>query len=256
MEISSMYDSAKSVAEFREKYDVSGDFEEENVVLEPVVAGEYVTSAHTTDPPFFYMYTHFIKDFHLYFPFTPFQASMLRTLNVAPTQLSPNSWSFVKAFELICFGLDILDPSVAVFFSFYHIKSLFPNSVVSLSAQPNRGLFSLFSSNYKNYKDTFLRVRGAVGVQNVMYSSEGEPLFPFYWTSNPRLVKGTVYESLREFERDTVAYLESLSQMSPRDLLNAEGASAVLERYLSVLFITLLAPLYHLFLVHFSLFVL
>jgi hypothetical protein len=48
---------------------------------------------------------------------------------------------------------------------------LFPNSVVSLSAQPNRGLFSLFSSNYKNYQDTFLRVRGAVGVQNVMYSS-------------------------------------------------------------------------------------
>ncbi|KAK2435431.1 hypothetical protein QL285_020489 [Trifolium repens] len=164
MEISSMYDSAESVAEFRKKYDVYGDFEEENVVLEPVVAGE--------------------------------------TLNVAPTQLSPNSWSFVKAFELICFGLDILDSSVAVFFSFYHIKN------------------------------TFLRVCGAVGVQNVMYSSEGEPLFPFYWTSNPRLVKGTVYGSLSKFERDTVAYLQSCNQMSPRDLLDAEGAPAVLDKYL------------------------
>jgi hypothetical protein len=133
---------------------------------------------------------------------------------------------------------------VAVFFSFYHIKSLFPNSVVSLSAQPNRGLFSLFSSNYKNYKDTLLCVRGAVGVQNVMYSSEGEPLFPFYWTSNPRLVKGTVYESLSEFERDTVAYLESRTQMSPRDFLDAEGAPAVLDKYLSKCIFLVISPFY------------
>jgi hypothetical protein len=44
-----------------------------------------------------------------------------------------------------------------------------------------------------------------------MYSSDGEPLFPFFWTSSPRLIKGAIYESLSEFERDTVAYLESLN---------------------------------------------
>jgi hypothetical protein len=88
-----------------------------------------------------------------------------------------------------------------------------------------------------------------------MYSSEGEPLFPFYWTSNPRLVKGTVYESLREFERDTVAYLESLNHMSHRDLLDVEGAPTILERYLSKLFVILLALLYDLFLICLSLLV-
>jgi hypothetical protein len=233
MEVSSLYESAESVAEFRKRLDVSGDFDEERVILEPVEAGEYVTSIHTADPPFFYMYTHFVRDFHLYFPFSDFQTSILRVLNVAPSQLSPNSWSFIKAFELICFGLDISEPSVAVFFSFYDIKKLFPNSIVSLSALPHRSLFSLFSSNYKNYKDTFVRVRGAEGCQNAMYSSDGEPLFPFYWTFNPRLIKGAIYESLSEFERGTVAYLESLNQMNPRDLLDAEGAPAVLDRYLS-----------------------
>jgi hypothetical protein len=40
-----------------------------------------------------------------------------------------------------------------------------------------------------------------------------------------------------------VAYLESLSQMSPRDFLDAEGAHAVLERYLNELFINPLALL-------------
>jgi hypothetical protein len=69
-----------------------------------------------------------------------------------------------------------------------------------------------------------------------MYSSDDTPLFPFYWTTNPRLIKGVVYETLSKFERDTVAYLESLNQMSPRDLLDADGAPAVLERYLSKLF--------------------
>jgi hypothetical protein len=202
------------IAEFRERYDVSGNFDEETVVLEPVGAGEHVTSIHTTEPTFFYMYTPFIRDFHLYFPFTEFQASMLRDLNIAPTQLTPNSLSFIKAFELVCFGLDILEPSLAVFFSFYQVEKLHPNSAVSLSSQPNRGLFGLYISHYKNNKDAFVRVRGGGGCCDVMYLADDDPLFPFYWTPNPRLIKGAIYERLSEFERDTVAYLESLPDES------------------------------------------
>jgi hypothetical protein len=56
------------------------------------------------------------------------------------------------------------------------------------------------------------------------------------------VIKGAIYERLSEFERETVAYLESLNQMSTRDLLDAEGAPAVLERYLSKLFMNFLAP--------------
>jgi hypothetical protein len=66
-----------------------------------------------------------------------------------------------------------------------------------------------------------------------MYFADGEPLFPFYWTSNPRVIKGSVYERLSDFERQTVAYLKTLNQMSIKDLLDAEGTPAVLERYLS-----------------------
>jgi hypothetical protein len=66
-----------------------------------------------------------------------------------------------------------------------------------------------------------------------MYNDDGTPLFPFHWTTNPRLIKGAVYERLSEFERDTVAYLESISQMSPRELLDADRAPAVLDKYLS-----------------------
>jgi hypothetical protein len=50
----------------------------------------------------------------------------------------------------------------------------------------------LYSFNYKNYKDTFVRVRGGDKGHNVMYSEDDEPHFPFYWTANPRLIKGAL----------------------------------------------------------------
>jgi hypothetical protein len=81
-----------------------------------------------------------------------------------------------------------------------------------------------------------VRVRGGEGCQDVMYFEDGEPLFPFCWTSNPRLIRGGVCERLSEFERETVAYMETLSQMSIGDLLDAECTPAVLERYLRKLF--------------------
>jgi hypothetical protein len=65
-----------------------------------------------------------------------------------------------------------------------------------------------------------------------MFFEDIEPLFPFCWTSKPRLVRGAVYERLREFERETVAYLETLGQMSTGDLLDAECSNNALERYL------------------------
>ncbi|WJX66031.1 hypothetical protein P8452_50626 [Trifolium repens] len=232
MEVSSIYRDLEIVEAYRKKFDISGTFNEKDVVFEPVEEGEYVVEAPRSDLVTFFMYTKFIDDFHLFFPFTEFQQSMLRVLNVAPSQLSPNSWSFIKAFELVCCGLEVPEPSVAVFFSFYQVKSFLPHNVVPLSAQPNRGLFQLYSSNYRYYKDTFVRVRGAEHCPSVMYDDSGAPLFPFYWTDNPRLIKGAVYERLSEFERDTVAYLESMNQMHPWELLDAERAPAVLNKYL------------------------
>ncbi|WJX62421.1 hypothetical protein P8452_47420 [Trifolium repens] len=233
MEVSSTYQSAEDVAKFRELYDVSGTFNEADVVLESVNEGEYVTGVPRSEPTSFYMYTRFIEDFHLYFPFTEFQKSMFRVLNVATTKLSPNSWSFIKAFELVCFGLDISEPSVAVFFSFYHIKSLFPNNAVSLSAQPNRGLFTLYSSNYKNYKEAFVRVRGREGCRGVMYADDDTPLFPFHWTTNPRLIRGAIYERLSDFERDSVILEGLLALSSPHEPLAFPKCGEEVKRFFS-----------------------
>jgi len=41
---------------------------------------------------FFYFYSCLISDIHVFFPFDEFTIEVLRVLNVAPTQLHPNSW--------------------------------------------------------------------------------------------------------------------------------------------------------------------
>jgi hypothetical protein len=233
MEVSSKYLTLESVARFRGLYALSGSGDEADVITEPVGEVEYVTHVNSQPPHYFYMYSSLIDSFNLWFPFTPFEVSMLKTMNVAPCQLTPNSWAYIKGFELLCRGLEIDQPSVVVFFSFFTIKNVSPDSPVALVSQAHHGRFHLFASNFKNYKPTFLRVRCGPNCPDIMFDSHQEPLFPFYWTSNPRVIKGTIYESLSEFEKATVAYVETLCIMSISDLLHAESSLALLEAYLS-----------------------
>jgi hypothetical protein len=131
---------------------------EEDVVTEPVCNNELVTRVNTQTPHYFYMYTKVMENLNLSLPFIDFELAIMNVLNVAPTQLHPNGWAFVRAFELVCLGLD-LEPRLGVFFYFYHVKSISYGKPVSISSQPNLGLFTLYASNFKNYKDTFLCIR-------------------------------------------------------------------------------------------------
>ncbi|MCI14995.1 hypothetical protein A2U01_0036130, partial [Trifolium medium] len=55
-----------------------------------------------------------------------------------------------------------------------------------------------------------------------MYDSEGTPLFPFYWTGNPRAIKGVHDAQLTPFEKETVAFLNSLCRLDIKELLQRE----------------------------------
>jgi hypothetical protein len=178
------------------------------------------------------MYGVIVQIFNLWFPFTPFEVSLLHTLNIAPVQLHPNSWGFVKAYEILCAALGVV-PSIGVFFSFYHIKSFAANRLVSLYALPNRTLFSLYANNFKNYQDSFYRVRGGPACPDVMFDIDGSPLFPFYWSTNPRLVKGADTAHLSSFEMETVAFLDSFCILSTKELVNLKTNPKGVVEYLS-----------------------
>ncbi|KAK2416528.1 hypothetical protein QL285_038917 [Trifolium repens] len=84
MDDSSKYQTLESVLAFRRKTILFGTNVESDVVTEPVGEDEVVTDVNIQLPHFFYMYTAVIKTFNIWFPFTSFEVSILRTMNIAP----------------------------------------------------------------------------------------------------------------------------------------------------------------------------
>ena len=64
----------------------------------------------SADGPFCFVYTTLFKKVKLKFPFTRFERELLTELNIAAAQLHPNSWAFVRAFQVMCDHLGCLHP--------------------------------------------------------------------------------------------------------------------------------------------------
>jgi len=71
--------------------------------------------------PFFYLYQTMFKRIGMRLPFSAFERELLTEINVAPTQLHPNSWAFVKAFDILC-GYLCQPASVDIFLHFFEVK--------------------------------------------------------------------------------------------------------------------------------------
>ena len=65
-------------------------------------------------PPFFYIYCCIFEVLNLTLPLNTFQCALLRRLNVAPSQLHPNSWEMVRAFKVL-YPFFNTQPSVPTF---------------------------------------------------------------------------------------------------------------------------------------------
>ena len=100
----SRFSKSVAIVPFRKKYDiVAGIVDERIVSIERAKSGDSVChgrEGHSHD--FFYMYSTLISDWHVCLPFDDFTMGVLRVLNVAPSQLHPNSWASLQAFRLIC----------------------------------------------------------------------------------------------------------------------------------------------------------
>ena len=104
--------------------------------------------------PFFFLHATVFKRLKLRLPFTGFECTLFTEVNVAPSQLHPNSWAFIRAFSIMCdyFGCT---PSVDAFLYFFEAKS--PG--ISFNGVAGRVLLSLFQQSYKGFKGEFFKVR-------------------------------------------------------------------------------------------------
>ena len=115
-----------------------------NISVLPCTLGEPVCGDERANNgvPFFYFYQVVFKSIGMRLPFSRFERELLTEINIAPAQLHPNGWAFIKAFGVLC-GFFGCTPSVNVFLHFFKVKKQGKSLWVSLSNIPGRVLLSL-----------------------------------------------------------------------------------------------------------------
>ena len=218
---------------FRSKNAISSTGREEDIILAPCSPGKIVCVLRPKGvKEIFHMYGAILEEFGVKIPFTLFQMDVLHLLNVAPTQIRPNSWAFIHAFEILCEALDTV-PSAGAFFHFYGTKGVDKGSWVSISAHVGKKLFPSYASNFKkNLRVSFMRVRASKDSCVSVASVNGELRFPLSWTNSPQSVYGYDYQKMSPYERDVVGFLDRMSLTDICTLLNKETDSEDLELYL------------------------
>ena len=210
----------EEIAALRSLWCISTTGDEDDVILESCEPGESVCMIRPqgAETEWFYFYTGVIEEFGIQFPLSDFETDILRTINLAPSQLRPNSWGFIRAFEIICRALSI-SPTIGLFFSFFEIKSTEPGNWVAISGIPKRSFLQAYTSNFKGYKERFLRVRCGPRCPYVIYGTDGHHKFPLYWTCDPLPISGFVYDRLSDSEILSLEILDSFRPIRVKDLL-------------------------------------
>ncbi|RDX66814.1 hypothetical protein CR513_54383, partial [Mucuna pruriens] len=170
------------------------------------------------EAPFFYTYEPVFSKLGLKLPFSTFEQSVLRALNVAPSQLHPNSWGFVRAFELLCEDLGQA-PSLGVFFWFFRVKKTAKVGWMSLSSRPNRKLLKPFLESFKTFKEKFFKICPGKSGPSFMFDPSRAPLFPFYWTPQPAVSIKVVRKDLEDWEDKFISKLETLPRFFCSELI-------------------------------------
>ncbi|MED6176846.1 hypothetical protein PIB30_092200 [Stylosanthes scabra] len=132
----------------------------------------------------FFMYTCVFAEIGVRFPITEFECAVLRQLNCAPSQIHPNSWGFIRAFEVL---MDYLqeEPSLGLFFYLFQAKGVERGIWVTLSFHQGRTVFSLFKATYRDFKNFYIKVRSPEDVIPFFLDENLSQKFPLYWCKKP-----------------------------------------------------------------------
>jgi len=101
----------------------------------------------------------FFSNLHIFLPFDNFTMGVLRTLNIAPTQLHPNTWVSIQAFRLI-----------------YDVLCLHPTPFCFLCYYTSHPVYSVLWHS--------LSIRSEA--TSYFFNETGWSRFPLYWTKKPR----------------------------------------------------------------------
>jgi len=105
---------------------------------------------------FFFVYVCLFNELHVTIPFNEFTMGVLRILNIAPTQLHPNSWAAFQAFRAICDAFRLMS-SPNLFFFYYNSRLTTLVSWLSLTSRLGSIRFAPFTSSYKHFNERYFK---------------------------------------------------------------------------------------------------
>ena len=173
--------------------------------------------------PFFYFYQVVFKCVGVRLPFSRFERELLTEINAAPAQLYPNSWAFVKAFDIL-FGFLGCAPSVDIFLHFFEVKRQRNNLWVTLSNVPGRALLTPFQQSFKGWKGKFFKVCCSDLVPSAL---DG---FPLYWVKEARALKSKPLKRLPSSDREACRILAGAGGFDAVALISLEYNAGALEK--------------------------
>ncbi|MED6203646.1 hypothetical protein PIB30_001344 [Stylosanthes scabra] len=182
------------LASFREAHAVCSTVEEESKyeLVAPTSKERvcYYNLGHPEERHFIYMYECLFSKLAVRVPFTQFEQDVLFECRVAPTQLHPNSWGFMKAFQSVCWYLQ-LDLSLRAFLYFFHLTRPFSQKKsrwASFRAREGRRIFSLYEESFYDFKNYYFKVRRTIRSPHPAPSTEFLLLGPrIKWLRGQRL---------------------------------------------------------------------
>ncbi|RDX83554.1 hypothetical protein CR513_35514, partial [Mucuna pruriens] len=161
-----------------------------SVRVSPCRPRELVSSSLSAEgKPYFYLYDTLHSKLGIKLPFSHFERAVLQVLNVAPTQLHPNGWAFVRAFELLYEDLGKAPTLGAVKVGW-----------TSLYSRPKRKLFKPFLASYKKFKSRFFKVTPGDSGPNLLVDCADRSFFPLTWTHQPTVSITVDLKDLEDWE--------------------------------------------------------
>ena len=231
-----------TLEKFAKKQKFCKDEWDENLEIETPGALDRIYQAKPVESPtphFFYLFHYVLKDVGIRLPFSPFICECLTAAKVAPSQLQPNAWAFMRCFELLLEYLG-LEPTSSLFFTIYTMDFNMQvlHNFVSFGARKGLSLFLPFRSNWKLTKWYYFKVVDTPDFPHLMKFKNGRAKFPFYWVNRPTHMIGYDEAVLTERERMALDLLYCLipKPLSSKLLIQAAIDGSVNEFFRKYLF--------------------
>jgi len=200
---------------------------DDDIAVLPCTLGEPVCGDERANNgvPFFYFYQVVFKSVGVHLPFSRFERELLTEINAAPAQLYPNTWAFVKAFDIL-FGFLGCAPSVDIFLHFFEVKRQRNNLWVTLNNVPGRVLLTPFQHSFAGWKGKFFKVCCSDLVHSAL---DG---FPLYWVKETRALKSRPLKRLPSNDQESCRILDGASGFDAAALISLEYNTEALGKYI------------------------